>query len=103
VCPVAASALRFIERTVGTGKHCCRSSVVGLLALHDTYRAEIEGALAELVREPREAAALADGLLSLLDGNLLLGIFGAPGRGAERRQGGLRAIAEAILRDLPER
>jgi AcrR family transcriptional regulator len=74
-----------------------------LLALHDTYRAEIEGALAELLREPREAAALADGLLSLLDGNLLLGIFGAPGRGAERRQGGLRAIAEAILRDHPER
>jgi AcrR family transcriptional regulator len=74
-----------------------------LLALHDTYRAEIEGAIAELVRDPREAPALADGLLSLLDGNLLLGIFGAPGRGAERRQRGLRAIAEAILRDLPER
>ena len=74
-----------------------------LLALHDTYRAEIEGAPAELVREPREAAALADGLLSLLDGNLLLAIFGAPGAGAPRRQRGLRAIAEAILRDLPER
>lgn len=75
-----------------------------LLALHDTYRAEIAAALGELVREPREAAELADGLLSLLDGNLLLGIFGPPSRsGAERRQRGLRAIAEAILRDLPER
>jgi AcrR family transcriptional regulator len=74
-----------------------------LLALHDTYRAEIEGALAELVGDAREAAALADGLLSLLDGNLLLGIFGAPTGNAARRQKGLRAITEAILRELPER
>jgi len=74
-----------------------------LLALHDTYRAEIEGALGELVADPREAAALADGLLSLLDGNLLLGIFGAPHGNAARRQQGLRAITDAILRELPER
>ena len=74
-----------------------------LLALHETFRSEIEGALVELMRDPRQAAELADGLLSLLDGNLLLGIFGAPAHNDGRRQKGLRAITEVILRDLPER
>jgi AcrR family transcriptional regulator len=70
-----------------------------LLALHEQYRSEIEGALAELLREPAEARELADGLLSLLDGNLLLAIFGADVRADDRRRAGLKAIAERVLKE----
>ncbi len=70
-----------------------------LLALHDRYRREIESALVELLGEPVEARQIAEGLLSLLDGNLLLAIFGSDRQADERRSAGLKAIAERVLKE----
>ncbi len=39
----------------------------------------------------------ANGLISLMDGNLLLGIFGAGAQSRQRQRIGLRAVAELIL------
>jgi AcrR family transcriptional regulator len=74
-----------------------------LLALHERYRSEIEATLAELLGDAAEARALADGLLSLLDGNLLLAIFDSDPRAGERRSAGLQAIAERLLKEHGDR
>lgn len=74
-----------------------------LLALHDRYRREIESALVELLGEPVEARQVAEGLLSLLDGNLLLAIFGSDRQADERRSAGLKAIAERVLKEAGDR
>jgi AcrR family transcriptional regulator len=74
-----------------------------LLALHDRYRREIEAALLELLGDPAEARQIAEGLLSLLDGNLLLAIFGADRAADERRSAGLKAIAERVLKECGDR
>ena len=49
------------------------------------------------------ARAIADGLMSLLDGNLVLAIFGADRRADERRNAGLQAIAERLLKEHGDR
>ena len=68
-----------------------------LMALHDRFTDELREAVAALVLDRGEADAIATGLVSLMDGNLLLALF-APDRGAqERRAAGLRALAEAAL------
>ncbi len=67
-----------------------------LVELHEEFRREFEGALAEIVGDPAEAAALADGLVSLMDGNLLLGIVGGAGDG-ERLHAGLEAVVKRVL------
>jgi AcrR family transcriptional regulator len=74
-----------------------------LLALHERYRREMEIALAELLGDPIEARAIADGLLSLLDGNLLLAIFSADRKADERRSAGLQAIVGRLLKEHGDR
>lgn len=69
-----------------------------LVELHEEFRREFERALVELVEDPAEAASLADGFVSLMDGNLLLGIVGGAGDG-ERLRAGLDAV---VARVLPE-
>jgi len=68
-----------------------------LLALHAAFVATIERALAELLEDPREAAELATTLVSLLHGNMLLALGGAPGAGAERRE---RTVQDFLARAL---
>ena len=68
-----------------------------LLGLHEAFRAEVEGALAEALGDAKGAAEYANGLISLMDGNLMLGIFGAGSEARARQRSGLRAVAELIL------
>ena len=68
-----------------------------LLALHEGHRREIELALVEIFDDPAEARRIADGLLSLLDGNLLLGLLFSDPESDERRRAGLEAVAERLL------
>ena len=74
-----------------------------LLALHERYRSEIEATLGELLGDASEARAIADGLLSLLDGNLLLAIFDTDRKADERRSAGLQAIAQRLLKGYGDR
>jgi AcrR family transcriptional regulator len=68
-----------------------------LLGLHEAFRTEVEAALLELLDDPAEASARAAGLISLLDGNLFLSIFGSEPGAAERYGAGLRLVSELIL------
>jgi hypothetical protein len=68
-----------------------------LLGLHEAFRAEVEGALAEALGDTQSASEYANGLISLMDGNLMLGIFGAGADARSRQRSGLRAVAELIL------
>jgi TetR/AcrR family transcriptional regulator len=68
-----------------------------LLGLHEAFRTEVEGALAELLDDAQAASEYANGLISLMDGNLMLGIFGAGTDARTRQRSGLRAVAELIL------
>jgi AcrR family transcriptional regulator len=49
-----------------------------LLALHSAFITSIERALHELLNDPREAAELTTTIVSLLHGNMLLTLVGAP-------------------------
>ena len=71
-----------------------------LLGLHEVFRTELEAALRELLGSAERASAYANGLVSQLDGNLLLGIFGAGPKAQARQRNGLRAIAELILESV---
>lgn len=68
-----------------------------LLGLHEAFGAEVESALAEVLGDAQKAAEYANGLISLMDGNLMLDIFGAGAAVRERQRSGLRAVAELIL------
>ena len=68
-----------------------------LLGLHEAFRAEVEGALADALGNAQRASEYANGLISLMDGNLMLGIFGAGDEARTRQRSGLRAVAELIL------
>jgi len=69
-----------------------------LLGLHEAFRAEVEAALSEILGDADSAAEYANGLISLMDGNLMLGIFGAGDSARARQRSGLRAVAELILK-----
>gem|GEM_PF-3669920 len=56
-----------------------------LLALHTAYVASIERTLTELLGDPGEAAELTITLVSLLHGNMLLMLCGAPESGPIER------------------
>ena len=68
-----------------------------LLGLHDCFRAEMEAALHEALGDDKSVSAYADGLIALMDGNLMLGMFGIGAEAQSRQQSGLRAVAELIL------
>lgn len=74
-----------------------------LLGLHEVFRSEVENALCELLRDDKRAHAYANGLMSLMDGNLLLGMFGAGAAARERQRSGLRAVAELIVDSVDPR
>jgi len=68
-----------------------------LLGLHEAFRDQVEAALSEVLGNADAAAEYANGLISLMDGNLMLGIFGAGASARARQRSGLRAVAELIL------
>ena len=68
-----------------------------LLGLHEAFRAEVESALTEVLGDQTSASEYANGLISLMDGNLMLGIFGAGAAARTRQRSGLRAVADLIL------
>jgi AcrR family transcriptional regulator len=68
-----------------------------LLGLHDVFRSEMEAALHEALGDDKSVSAYADGLIALMDGNLMLGMFGIGAEAQSRQQSGLRAVAELIL------
>jgi AcrR family transcriptional regulator len=68
-----------------------------LLGLHEAFRSEVETALTEILADADRASEYADGLISLMDGNLMLGIFGAGAAARARQRSGLRAVADLIL------
>jgi AcrR family transcriptional regulator len=68
-----------------------------LLGLHDVFRSEMEAALHEALGDDKSVSAYADGLIALMDGNLMLGMFGIGADAQSRQQSGLRAVAELIL------
>jgi AcrR family transcriptional regulator len=72
-----------------------------LLGLHDAFRSEVGAALTELLGDEKLADAYANGLISLLDGNLLLGIFGAGPTSREKQHIGLHSIVELVMRSGP--
>jgi hypothetical protein len=68
-----------------------------LLGLHEAFRGEVEAALKEILGDADKASEYANGLISLMDGNLMLGIFGAGESARDRQRLGLRAVADLIL------
>jgi AcrR family transcriptional regulator len=75
-----------------------RSSLVSpLLSLHDEFTRDLRHALDEIIGDPEQAAALAAGLMSLLNGNLLLSLLDTSTRTQALRRAGLRALAELTL------
>lgn len=72
-----------------------------LLGLHDLFRAEVENSIAELIGDEKRAAEYSNGLISLLDGNLLLSIFGSGKASRKRQRSGLRSVLELIVQSEP--
>jgi len=68
-----------------------------LLGLHEAFRVEVETALSDILGDAERASEYANGLISLMDGNLMLGIFGACDSARARQRSGLRAVADLIL------
>jgi len=64
-----------------------------LLELHEQFRLDVKVTLEELLPPGHDADALATGLVSLLDGNLILGLVDPDPTGSERRVAAVRALA----------
>lgn len=69
-----------------------------LFGLQDIFTRKIEVALCERTGDPKRAAELAAGLVSLLDGNLLLTLLDPVGENQNRRREGLLRLAELAVR-----
>lgn len=69
-----------------------------LLALHESFARDLRETVQQLVGDAQRAAALSAGLLSLLDGNLLLSLVD-PGPAAEARRTGLHALAHLVIEE----
>ncbi len=67
-----------------------------LLELHEAFRQDVKVTLEELLPKEYDADALATGLVSLLDGNLILGLVDPDPAGLERRSAALRAFAALL-------
>lgn len=74
-----------------------------LLALHAAYVASIERALGEILEDPTEAAELTITLVSLLHGNMLLALCGAPESGPIERGKMLHNLLDRALAGVPQR
>jgi hypothetical protein len=73
-----------------------------VLFLHATFARDVRETLERLVDDSEQAAALAAGLVSLLDGNLVLSLFESQGASAELRRAGLRTLAQLAFGDASE-
>lgn len=73
----------------------------GLMELHDRFGEDVHETLVELLPPGHDARALASGLLSLLNGNLVLGLV-EPDAAREARRAGLRAVLALIPAKTPE-
>ena len=69
-----------------------------LLDLHQRFGGALTESLAEIVPPPHDPHAIAMGILTMLDGGLLLSYFDQSGRSAEARQASVHAILEMIPR-----
>ena len=68
-----------------------------LMELHDRFTDQLRETIETLIPDRGEAEAIAAGLVSLMDGNLLLSLLNPDAKAQERRASGLRALAEAAL------
>ena len=68
-----------------------------LLALHAAYIASIERALVDVLEDPREAPEVAMTLVSLLHGNMLLALAGAPESAPAARSRVLHKLVDRAL------
>jgi AcrR family transcriptional regulator len=68
-----------------------------LLSLHTTFERDLRATLDELRLPGADPAALAAGLVALLDGSLMLGLLDPQG-GRDVRRAGLRAVLTSVLR-----
>ena len=68
-----------------------------LLGLQDTFTRKIERALAATSGDAKKGAELAAGLVSVLNGSLLLSLLDSEGRDAERRSAGLARITALVV------
>lgn len=68
-----------------------------LLALHEAFARDVLESLNALMSDPAEAEALAAGLVSLLDGNLVLSLLDTDSRSQAVRGAGLRALARLAV------
>ena len=81
-----------------------RDSLHGqLIGLHDAFGREIHRALEAVVGDRDRAAAIAAGLVSTLNGNLLLSLVDSDPLAEERRSQGLMAIAALAVGPNPPR
>jgi len=68
-----------------------------LLSLHEAFARDVLESVSALVDDADEAAALAAGLVSLLDGNLVLSLLDTDARSQALRGSGLRALARLAI------
>jgi len=74
-----------------------------LLDLHQRFGGALTESLAEIVPPPHDPHAIAMGILTMLDGGLLLSYFDQSERSAELRHSSVQAILEMIPRRAPDR
>lgn len=91
------STIEAIVRWVLESPALRASLVTPLLSLHDEFTRDLREALEDIIGDPEQAAALAAGLMSLLDGNLLLALIDPSTHTLALRRAGLRALAELTL------
>jgi TetR/AcrR family acrAB operon transcriptional repressor len=70
-----------------------------LLALHTAFLGSIERSLEEILEKPVEASTLANTIVSLLHGNMLLTLIGAPETGPTSRSTVLHELLSRALGD----
>jgi AcrR family transcriptional regulator len=81
-----------------------RDSLRGqLIGLHDAFGREIRRAVEAVVDDRASAAAIAAGLISALDGNLLLSLVDADPVAEKRRSQGLLAMVALAVGPAPKR
>jgi len=74
-----------------------------LLDLHQRFGGALTESLAEIVPPPHDPHAIAMGILTMLDGGLLLSYFDQSERSAELRHSSVQAILEMIPRRASDR
>jgi AcrR family transcriptional regulator len=74
-----------------------------LIGLHDAFGRELRRAVEAVVEDGARAAAIAAGLVSTLDGNLLLSLVDTDPQAEKRRSQGLLAVATLAVGLKPHR